>query len=179
MKASLIAFSCILIGAVACTAPQGKKLSANGSAAGLPAVAEGPGGSTTEPSIPATQEAAVTEHERGTTVSIYNQGTITVTLESAQADGYSWRLAETPDPTVLKLVSQDYTPPANGTGRGEAKWVFQAVGPGDVKVKMWYGNTRESSLSGNPGFDFVASVSDQTKPEKKTTTTAKKPVKKA
>jgi predicted secreted protein len=179
MKASLIAFGCILIGAVACTAPQGKKLSANGGGAGLPAVAEGPGGSATEPSIPATHEAAVSEHEKGKTIGVYNQGTITVTLEAAQASGYSWRLAEIPDPTVLKLVSQDYTPPASGEGRGEEKWVFQAVGPGDVNVKMWYGNTRESALSGNPGFDFVASVSDQTKHEKKTTTTAKKPIKKA
>ncbi|HSI14598.1 MAG TPA: hypothetical protein VK961_21280, partial [Chthoniobacter sp.] len=70
MKASLIAFGCILIGAAACTAPQGKKLSASGSGAGLPAVAEGPGGSatTTEPSVPATREAVVNEHEKGKTV---------------------------------------------------------------------------------------------------------------
>ncbi|HSI14798.1 MAG TPA: protease inhibitor I42 family protein, partial [Chthoniobacter sp.] len=92
---------------------------------------------------------------------------VTVTLEAAQADGYSWRLAEIPDPTVLKLASQDYTPPASGTGRGEEKWVFQAVGPGDVNVKLWYGNMRESGLTGNPSFDFIASVSDQTQPSEK------------
>jgi predicted secreted protein len=188
MKASLIALVCILIGAVACTAPQGKKLSANSPAkkpaangTGLAPVAEGPGDSTaTEPSAPATQDAVITEADKGKTVSVANQGKITVTLDAAQGAGYSWRLAEVPDPSVLKLVSQDYTPPANGQGRGAAKWVFQAVGPGDVKVKMWYGNLRQSSLGGNPGFEFVASVSDQGKAEKKsTTTTTKKPVKKA
>lgn len=177
MKASLIAFSCILIGAVACTAPLGKKLSANGSS-GLAPVAEGPDGSANT-SLSATPEAVVTEAQKGKTVSVYNHGTVTVTLDAAQADGYTWRLAETPDPTVLKLVSQDYTPPAGGQGRGEEKWVFQAVGPGEVNVKMWYGSTRESALGGNPGFDFVTSVSDQAKPEKKsTTTTTKKTIKK-
>lgn len=177
MKASLIAFGCILIGAVACTAPQGKKLSAGGSSAGLPAVAEGPGGSAAEPSVPATREAVVNEHEKGKTVGVYNQGTITVTLEAAQENGYSWRLAEIPDQSVLKLASQDYTPPASGTGRGEEKWVFQAVGPGDVNVKLWYGNTRESALSGNPSFDFTASVSDKTQPSEKKAHVKKKTVK--
>ena len=177
MKASLIAFGCILIGAAACTAPQGKKLSANGSGAGLPAVAEGPGGSATQPSVPATREAVVTQHDMGKTVGVYNQGTVTVTLEAAQAYGYSWRLSEIPDETVLKLASQDYTPPASGTGRGEEKWVFQAVGPGEVAVKMWYGNTLKSSLSGNPTFDFIASVSDKTQPSEKKTQAKKKTVK--
>jgi predicted secreted protein len=123
----------------------------------------------------------VTEGEKGKVVGVYSQGTLTVTLDEARSDGYMWRLAEIPDASVLKLVSQDYTPPASGQGRGQEKWVFRAVSPGDVNVKMWYGNTRESSLGGNPSFDFVASVSDQAKPEKKTTTTTtpKKAPKKA
>jgi len=180
MKASLIALSCILIGAVACTAPQGRKISASGTSSGLAPVAEGPGDAAMETSVPATQEAAVTEADKGKVVSVVNQGKITVTLEAAREDGYAWRLAEIPNSSVLKLVSEDYTPPASGQGRGEAKWVFRAMGPGEVKVKMWYGNLRESSLGGNPGFDFVASISDQAKTEKKpTTTTTKKPVKKA
>jgi predicted secreted protein len=100
-------------------------------------------------------------------VSVYNQGSVTVTLASAQQDGYSWRLAEIPDPTVLKLVSQDFIPPASGVGRGEEKWVFQAVGPGDVDVKMWYGNLREAPVTGNPNFNFIASVSNGSGPVKK------------
>lgn len=157
MKASFIALSCIVFGIAAC-APQGKKLSANPT--GLAPVASGP-------SSPATSAAMVSESQKGQTVGIYNNGTLTVTLEAAQQDGYSWRLSETPDPTVLKLVSRDFTPPAEGHGRGQEKWVFQATGPGDVDVKMWYGNLRETSLTGAPTFDFIASVTDQPEPPKK------------
>ncbi|MEI9893240.1 MAG: protease inhibitor I42 family protein [Chthoniobacter sp.] len=117
----------------------------------------------------------VSERQQGQVVSVFKNGTVTVTLDSAQSDGYSWRLSEIPDPTVLKLVSQDYVPPASGEGRGQEKWVFQTVGPGDVDVKMWYGNLRVAPLTGNPNFDFIASVSDETKaPEKKSKKSTKK-----
>lgn len=166
MKLSLAAYSCILVGIVAC-APVGKKLSANTSATGLAPVAAGPDGEgTTE--IVAAKAAEVTAAQQGRTVGIYNQGTITVTLDAAQQDGYEWRLSEIPDPTVLKLVSQDFVPPASGTGRGQEKFVFQAVGPGDVKIKMWYGNLRVAPTTGNPEFNFIASVSGSTGPLQKT-----------
>lgn len=164
MKLSLVAFSCILLGAVAC-APQGKKLSANGT--GLTPVAEGPGGEGAA-EVPATKAAEVTAAQQGRTVGIYNQGTLTVSLDADQQDGYAWRLSEIPDPTVLKLVSQDFVPPPSGTGRGQEKLVFQAVGPGDVDVKMWYGNLRTTPMSGNPKFGFIASVTDATGPVRRT-----------
>ena len=167
MKASLFAIGCILFGAAACTAPQGKKLSANTN--GLAPVASGP--NTT---APMTKAAQLSLPQKGDLVNIARNGTVTVTLDSAHKDGYMWRLSEVPDPSVLKVVSHDYMPPAAGEGRGQEKWVFQAVGPGDVDVKMWYGDLRETSLSGNPTFDFVAAVSDQTAPEKKTKKAPKK-----
>jgi len=167
MKASLIALGCILLGAVAC-APQGKKLTANST--GLAPVASGP-------TSPATAAAMVSERQKGEVVGILKNGTVTVTLDAAPSDGYSWRLSEIPDPTVLKMVKKDFVPPTTAGGRGQETWVFQAVGPGDVDVKMWYGNLREAPVAGtNPNFDFIASVSDEVKaPEKKT----KKSVKKA
>ncbi|MEP6668029.1 MAG: protease inhibitor I42 family protein [Chthoniobacter sp.] len=172
MKATFIAFSCILLGAVAC-APQGKKLSATGST-GLAPVASGP-------TAPATAAAVVSEKDKGQVVNIYKNGTLTVTLDSAQKDGYSWRLSEIPDPTVLKLVKEDFMPPTTAEGRGQEKWVFETVGPGDVEVKMWYGNLRETPVAGsNPNFDFIASVADEMKaPEKKAAKTSKKAPKKA
>ena len=124
MKASLIAFGCILLGAVACTAPQGKKLAANGT--GLAPVATGPSG-------PLTKAAKLSLPQKGEMVNIAKDGTVTVTLDSSEKDGYMWRLSEIPDPTVLKLVSHDYVPPTSGEGEGQEKWVFQAVGPGDVE----------------------------------------------
>jgi predicted secreted protein len=165
MKASFIALSCIVLGVAAC-APQGKKLSANST--GLAPVASGP-------TTPATKAAVVSEAQKGQTIGIYKDGTLTVTLEAAQQNGYAWRLSEIPDPTVLKLVSKNYAAPASGQGRGEEKWVFQAVGPGDVDVKMWYGNLRETALTGNSNFDFVASVSDQPEPPQNVKHSAKRP----
>jgi len=165
MKASLIPFVCILLGAVACTAPQGKKLAANST--GLAPVATGP-------ASPMTKAAKLSISQKGEMVNIAKNGTVTVTLDAAKQDGYMWRLQEIPDPTVLKLVSQDYVPPASGEGRGKEQWVFQAIGPGDVDVKMWYGNLREAPVTTNPTFDFVAAVSDQTAPEKKTKKAPKK-----
>jgi predicted secreted protein len=160
MKASLIAFSCILFGVTAC-APTGKKLSANGTGTGLDPVASGP-------TSPASAAAIVTQGQKGGVVGILKNGTVTVTLDAAQQDGYSWRLSEIPDPTVLKLVSQEFTPPPSGEGRGQEKWVFQAVGPGDVNVKMWYGNLRTAPVTVDPTFDFIASVSEEAKAETKT-----------
>ena len=165
MKASLIPFVCILLGTVACTAPQGKKLAMNGT--DLAPIATGPAG-------PITKAAKLSLTEKGEMVNLTKDGTITVTLDSSQKDGYMWRLSEIPDPTVLKVVLQDYVPPASGQGQGQEKWVFQAVGPGDVDVKMWYGNLREAPLTGNPTYDFVAAVSDKTAPEKTTKKSPKK-----
>ncbi len=101
-------------------------------------------------------------------VAIPRGGTVTLTLQSAQQDGYMWRLAEVPDPSVIKVATQDYIAPPHNVGKGQEKWVFEAVGPGDVDVKMWYGNTRVGSMTTNPTFNFVASVSEDTKPAKKT-----------
>jgi predicted secreted protein len=116
----------------------------------------------------------LTSSQSGEAVSLPKDGTVTVTLESAQQDGYMWRLAEVPDPSVLKVATQDYIAPPNGVGKGQEKWVFQAIGPGDVNVKMWYGNTREGSLSANPTFNFIASVSDRVPPAKKSRTVKSK-----
>jgi len=162
MKASLFAVSCILLGVAACSAPQGKKLGANTN--GLAPVAAGP----------TTTATTLTISQNGEAVSMPKDGTVTVTLDSAQQDGYMWRLAEIPDPSVLKVATQDYIAPSSGVGRGQEKWVFQAIGPGDVDVKMWYGSTREGSLTTNPTFNFIASVSDQIKPEKKPKSTKTK-----
>ncbi|HEY3898308.1 MAG TPA: protease inhibitor I42 family protein [Chthoniobacter sp.] len=166
MKAPLLVFGCFVIGAAACTAPHGQKLGANSA---LPApVAAGP----------ETDASNLTESQNGEVVAIPRAGQVTLTLGAADQDGYTWRLAEIPDDSVLKLVSQEYIPPADNVGRGQEKWVFQATGPGEVPVKMWYGNTRVGSLSGNPTFDFTASVSDQAQPKhpKKSKTTTKKTV---
>jgi predicted secreted protein len=167
MKAPLLVFGCFVLGAAACTAPHGKKLGANDA---LPApVAAGP----------VSEAPNLTESENGQVVSLAPNGQITLTLSAADQDGYTWRLAEIPDDTVLKVVSQEYVAPTDNVGRGQEKWVFQATGLGEVPVKMWYGNTRVGAMGGNPTFDFTAAVSEEAKPKptkKHKTTTTKKTV---
>jgi len=152
MKSSLIVFGCIAMGLAACSAPQGKKLASTN---GLAPVATGP-------LSPATKSATLTGAQTGQMVSLLPGGTVTVTLDADDKDGYSWRLTEIPDPTVLKMVSQEYIPPATPEGRGQEKWTFQSTGLGDVDVRMWYGNLQTSPLSGNQTFDFITSVSNET-----------------
>jgi predicted secreted protein len=165
MKTSLIAFGCVLIGFAACSAPQGKKLaSSNG---GLAPVATGP-------LSPATKSAVLSGGRSGEIVSLLPGGTVTVMLDAADKDGYSWRLSEIPDPTVLKLVSQEFMPSTTQGGRGQEKWVFQSTGLGDVDVRMWYGNMQASPMSGNPTYDFITSVSEQSKATKSVKKTKKK-----
>jgi predicted secreted protein len=114
-----------------------------------------------------TKSATLSLTQKGEMVNLARDGTITVTLDSAKRDGYMWRLSEIPDPTVLKLVSQNYAPPASGEGQGQETFVFQAVGPGDVDVKMWYGDMRNTPMAGNPTYNFVAAVADKSVQEKK------------
>jgi len=172
MKSPFFAVGCVFLSMAACSAPQGKKLASHGT--GLAPVAEGPGGGSANSrqapvaTGPTTKAANLAIGDSGGAVSLYKEGTVTVTLDSSQKDGYQWRLSEIPDPTVLKLVSQDFVPGATPEARGQEKWVFQAVGPGDVDVKMWYGDLRTSPLSGSSTYNFVASVGDQTEPVKKT-----------
>jgi predicted secreted protein len=148
MKSSLIVLGCFALGLAACSAPQGKKLASTN---GLAPVATGP-------ISPATKSASLTGAQAGQMVSVLPGGTVTVTLDADDQDGYSWRLAEIPDPTVLKLVSQEYIPPATTGARGQEKWVFQSTGLGDVDVRMWYGDLRNSPLGGKETFDFITSV---------------------
>ncbi len=116
----------------------------------------------------------VTSSDAGQSVPIARNGTVTVMLNADPNDGYTWRLSEIPDSSVLKVVSQEFVPGATPGALGQEKWVFQAVGDGDVAVKMWYGNMQLSSMSGNPSFDFVASVSEPTKPVAKKSGKSKK-----
>jgi len=164
MKSQFVAVGSVILCLAACSAPQGKKLASGSS--GLAAVAEGPGGATAQPT-PATKAANLTNGSPGEVVNIYKGGTVTVMRDAGHQDGYQWRLSEIPDPTVLKVVSQDFIPGATPEAKGQQKWVFQAVGPGDVDVKMWYGDLRTAPVNGEPTYNFITSVTEQSEPAHK------------
>lgn len=165
MKHSILACA-VLLSVVGCSAPQGKKLADN--PAGLAPVATGP----------SSQSAVLTDASNNEVVSLYKSGTVTLKLKGTQRDGFAWRLAEIPDPTVLKLVSKQYTPGATMHDPGEETWTFQATGTGDVNVKMWYGTLWASPADSARNMDFNASVSDEPQPVQKKSSSrhlAKKP----
>jgi predicted secreted protein len=150
----------MLVCLTACTAPQGKKVAMND---GLPPVATGPSSQVT-PMAPAstiTQTSTVTYENRDTTVGLHPAKRITVTLPSYNRNGYEWRLSEIPDPSVLKLISQERTPGPTIAQPGEQTMVFEAVGTGMVPVKMWYGTLWASRMEENRPFEFVASVTPE------------------
>lgn len=146
----------ILLVLAGCTAPTGTKLATT---SGLAPVASGP----------PTQSAALTYENRGEMVNLYANSTLTVTLPSHNRNGYEWRFTEVPDPSVLQLVSKDFTPGSDPRAPGEQILVFQTVGAGDVNVKLWYGTLWASRMEAAQPYDFIASVSaEQPKPAKKT-----------
>ena len=141
------AFAVVALG-VGCSAPQGKKLASNQ----IPApVATGP----------ATKSATVSWKNKGELVSLLPSGTVTVLLQADEHDGYTWKFSEIPDPTVLKLLSKEYIKPSSPNAIGQEKWVFQTTGPGDVEVKLFYGNLRPSEIYNTLTYNFIASVNDQ------------------
>jgi len=128
-----------------CNAPQGKKYSATNRE--LPPIAL----------PPPVAAAEIYESQQGNIVALTPDGTLTVWLSSIQKDGYGWRLSEIPDPTVLKLVSKEYMPPSP-TNAGQEKWIFQAVEPGDVDLRLWYTSPRRDRFGSSPVFKCVVSV---------------------
>lgn len=129
----------------ACSVPQGKKYSATNRE--LPAIALPPPESRVE----------IFESQRGTIVSLKGDGILTLWLSSKPASGYSWRLSELPDPTVLRLVSKEFVPPSE-TNVGQEKWVFQAVGDGEIDLRLWYTGARRDQFGSAPVFKCLVSV---------------------
>ena len=180
----LICFT--ILGFVACTAPQGQKLTADAARAATTAPA---GTATTASAVrpgldpvalgPTSSSATLGPQNEGEMVRLTPNGTLTVTLPAAYRQGYNWRLAEIPDPSVLKLVSKEFTSGDSLSKPGEQVMVFQATGLGDVQVKLRYGSLWASSEMGAvKPYEFVASVApEEAKPAK--TTKKKKALKKA
>jgi predicted secreted protein len=125
--------------------PIGKKVAAN---AALPAIASGP----------ATKAANLMWVNKGEFINLKRNGTVTVELDSIPASGSSWHFSQIPDPTVLKIASHDYVGAESASPQGSEKWVFQAVGPGDVEVNMWYGKVGPAPLDSAVTYKFTVSA---------------------
>ena len=142
---TILPFTLLAVTLTACSAPQGKKYAATNRE--LPPIA-----------LPApVAKAELYESQQGNIVALKPGGTLTVWLSSVQRDGYGWRLAEIPDATVLKLVSNEYLP-GTAVSAGQEKWVFQAVAGGDVDLRLWYTSPRREQFGSAPVFKCVVAV---------------------
>ncbi len=87
-------------------------------------------------------------------------GTVTLWLSSKPGTGYSWRLSEIPDPTVLTLVSKEYVPPAK-SNVGQEKWIFQATGGGTVDLRLWYTSGKRERFGTAPVLKCIVTVENE------------------
>ena len=142
---TVLPFALLALTLAGCSAPQGKKYSATNRE--LPPIA------LPEP----VKKAELYDSQSGNIVALKPDGTLTITLSSNRKSGYAWRLAEIPDATVLKWVSSEYLAPT-ATSAGQEKWVFQAVGEGDVDVRLWYTSPRPEQFGSAPVFKCIVSV---------------------
>lgn len=156
--------SVTVLGLVGCSAPKGQKLAADPSrkptliasapratsGAGLAPVASGPANVELGP-----------ENENAV-VGLYPNATITVTLPAVYRGGYTWRMAEQPDPSVLRLVSREFSPGESPRKPGTQTLTFEATGIGDVPVKLRYGTVRATSQMGAfKPYDFIVTVAPE------------------
>jgi predicted secreted protein len=66
--------------------------------------------------------------------------TFTIIIASNPTTGYQWKLAQSLDEKIIKLVSSRYIPPKKrliGSG-GKEEWVFRAVGKGVAAIILEY-----------------------------------------
>ena len=140
----------------ACSAPQGKKIGMNGgTGTALPDVATGPTGPATGPTL---KVSTIGWKDRQSTVEIGLGKTLTVALPSYGREEFAWRFSEIPDPTVLKMVSKEFTPSAEPHKAGEQTMVFEGTGPGEVELKMWYGSLWATPMDSTRMYTVAISV---------------------
>ncbi len=125
---------------------------------GLPPVATGPAGLAPVATGPTENLSTIGLANRGTTVALGVGKTLTVTLPSAGRDEFEWRFSEIPDPTVLKMVSKEFTPNAEPRKAGEQTMVFEGTGPGEIELKMWYGTLWATPMDSAVVYTVAVSV---------------------
>jgi inhibitor of cysteine peptidase len=66
--------------------------------------------------------------------------TFSLTLDSNPTTGFQWQLAEALDESVLKVMSQEYTPSGTGLAGagGKENWTFYAAGQGTTDISLKY-----------------------------------------
>jgi predicted secreted protein len=83
-------------------------------------------------------EILLDPEDTGTTVRLVPGDVVAIPLEMNPGVGFEWELAEPPDGSVLRLISDDVEiddPEAAGSG-GVQTWRFEAVGEGTTQLLL-------------------------------------------
>ena len=107
---------------------------------------------------PAIEGIVLDAEDSGTSISVGRGTEFVVELTSNITTGYAWELLEEPDPSVLRLIDQEYesaSPPDVAGGGGVERWSFETAGGGSVTLRMGYGPTFEESP---PVRDFRVTI---------------------
>ena len=87
---------------------------------------------------PKPDDAQPSVRKRPSTIETKAGDTFTIPLEANHTTGYSWRLAQTPDPAILKQAGEKYEEDnSGGVGAGGVEtWTFQAMAKGDYDARV-------------------------------------------
>jgi len=97
---------------------------------------------------PKTDDAQPSVRKRPSTIESNVGDTFTIPLEANHTTGYSWRLAQTPDPAILKQAGEKYEEDnSGGVGAGGVEtWTFQAMAKGTVTLVFEYARPFEKNV---------------------------------
>jgi predicted secreted protein len=97
---------------------------------------------------PKQDDAQPSVRKRPSTIEAKAGDTFTIPLEANHTTGYSWRLAQTPDPAILKQAGEKYEEDnSGGVGAGGVEtWTFQAMAKGTVTLVFEYARPFEKNV---------------------------------
>src|ERR1700720_3844319 len=97
---------------------------------------------------PKQDDAQPSVRKRPSTIETKVGDTFTIPLEANHTTGYSWRLAKTPDPAILKQAGEKYEEDnSSGVGAGGVEtWTFQAMAKGATTLVFEYARPFEKNV---------------------------------
>ena len=97
---------------------------------------------------PKTADAQPSVRKRPSTIETKVGDTFTIPLEANHTTGYSWRLAQPPDPAILKQLGEKYEEDnSGGVGVGGVEtWTFQAMAKGATTLVFEYARPFEKNV---------------------------------
>jgi inhibitor of cysteine peptidase len=93
-------------------------------------------------------DAQPSVRKRPSTIESKVGDTFTIPLEANHTTGYSWRLAQPPDPAILKQLGEKYEEDnSGGVGAGGVEtWTFQAIAKGATTLVFEYARPFEKNV---------------------------------